>query len=482
MLFALMATAVLVFGVVTVLRGGEETEQLSAAPTLEPLPTLPEVRWKVDAASSFGREFRDAYVRVIAADDTAVIVTATPRLGKQGALLAVDPNTGRPLWNAPRMGWDSECAISHDGRLACTRQVLDEGAVATRVSFIDPGTGKDETTATIRADGWSTIKRAGDGFLVETDGTENIAVFEEISESEAQRLELRIERVTDPPDRQKSVTKFDSRGHQSWSIAPPLNHGESVVSEAGNLFAVQDSSHGGFVVYRLDTGKSVFTAPRRTADGSGPTTYSVVLHPSGFVTSSGSSSADHRVEFFDADGTRTGDLPGWRVTTGELDRVMTIDGDDIPLSSGSVVGVGSIADHTVRWDTDKSRSTLELLDGRYAVAPSDRNYGIGVPQENQTWTVFDTRTGDQRGESIVESRQDLFGFDGTRMLFMGDANSDQWSDLDSLTAYDVETGGEAWRLSAPTDNAFWQVTGPYLLLSENGTDAVPGSIARYSSR
>ncbi|WP_238553974.1 PQQ-binding-like beta-propeller repeat protein [Gordonia sp. KTR9] len=481
-LFAMLATAVLVFGVVTVLNGREETEHPAQVRTLEPLPTQPGVRWKVDAASLFGSEFRDAYVRVTAAGEDAVIVVATPiALGKRRALLALDPDTGQPLWNTPRTGWDSECSISRDGRPACTRQVRDGDAVATRVSFIDPRTGEDDTTATIRAPGWSTIKRAGDGFLVETDGTENIAIPGEISESEAQHLELRWERVTDPPDRQKTITMFDSRGRESWSVKPPVNHGESVVSDAGNLFAVNDRSHGGFTVYRLDTGKAVYSALRRTDDESDPIPDSMVLHPFGFATSSGSLTADSRVEFFDASGARTGELSGWRVARGSLDPVMLVDGDELALSSGAAVGIGSIADQTVRWETDRSRSSLQLLDERYAVAPVDSDFGVGAPQENETWTVLDAQTGDRRGQASIGSRQDLFGFDGTRMLFLGETESDHQPDLSKLSAYDVETGEQVWGLTAPTATAFWQSLGPYLFLVDNSADASPSSIARYSS-
>lgn len=473
-LFALLATAVLMFGIVTVVSGDDEPDQTSAAPILEPMPAAPTARWTVDAASLFGNEFRDAGVLVLAADDDMVIVTAIWRgMSKPGAVLALDPDTGRPLWITPRIGWEDRCALSGDGQLACTRLVRVDGAVATRVSFIDPRTGAEETTALIRTAGAATaITGVDDGFLVETNDTENVAIPEELSHSGPHKIEYRLEVIDDPPDRQMTITKFDSQGHQVWSIQPPINHDQAVVSDAGNLFAVSDTTRGDFTIYRLDTGKPVFSR----FDGEGPPPDAeAVLHPSGFVTSR-SDPGDYRVEFFDSNGVKTGKLAGWRVVPGQFQLITTVDGDEIAVSSGSAVGVASTHDRVVRWDTDMSKHSLKLLDDRYGAIESD-DYTQG---RTGTWTVFDAQTGDQQGRSSIGYGQRYLGFDGTRMLFDGEPTADHRPNIPILSAYDVETGGQSWRLPAPTNTAQWQITGPYLLLIDYTPEFISRSITRYA--
>ena len=475
-LFALLATSVLVFGIVTVMTGGdEEAERTSSAPILEPMPTAPKALWTVDAAALFGNEFRDAGVNMLAADDDMVIVKASQvAIRKPIGIQALDPDTGRPLWGTPRTGWDDWCALSGDGQLACTRLVRVDGAVATRVSFLDPRTGAEKTTALIRASGTVTALRGvGDGFLVEMNDTKNVVVPEELPPIDPEKIEYRLERVDDPPDRQMTITKFDSQGQQAWSIQPPVNQERAVVSEAGNLFAVSDTTGGGVTIYRLDTGKAVFS---RTDSESGTPSDAAVLHPSGFVTSR-SEPGDYRVEFFDADGSRTGELKGWRVVPGTFQRITTVDGDDLAVSSGSAVGVASIRDRAMRWDTGMSKHSLELLDDRYVAIESD-DYAQG---RTGTWTVFDAHTGEQQGQPTIGYGQGYLGFDGTRLLFDGEPTANHRPNVPILSAYDAETGRQSWRLPAPTDTAYWQVTGPYLLLIDYTPDAISRSIARYAS-
>lgn len=473
-LFALLATAVLVFGVVTVVTGDEEPDQTFAAPILESMPTAPEMRWTADAGSLFGNEFRDAGVVVPAADDDVVIVQATQTaIGKPSALQALDPDTGRPLWDTPRIGWDDGCALSGDGQLACTRRVRVDGAVATRVSFLDPRTGTEETTALIRTAGSvTTLTGVGDGFLVETNDIKNVVIPEELSASGPPKVEYRLEVVDDPPDRQMTITKFDSQGHQAWSTQPPINQARPVVSNAGNLFAVSDTTRGGFTIYRLDTRKAVFA---RTDSESGTPPDAAVLHPSGFVTSR-SDPGDYRLEFFDSNGARTGELAGWRVVPGDFERVTAVDGDEIAVSSGSAVGVASTRERAMRWDTGMSKHSLELLDDRYAAVESD-DYAQG---RTGTWTVFDAQTGDQQGQATIGYGQRYLGFDGTRLLFDGDPTANHRPNVPILSAYDAETGRQSWRLPAPTDTAQWQVTGPYLLLIDYTADFISRSVTRYA--
>ncbi|MEY1677887.1 hypothetical protein AB4Z55_27330 [Gordonia sp. ABKF26] len=473
-LFALLATAVLVFGVVTVVTGDEEPDQTFAAPILESMPTAPEMRWTADAGSLFGNEFRDAGVVVPAADDDVVIVQATQTaIGKPSALQALDPDTGRPLWDTPRIGWDDGCALSGDGQLACTRRVRVDGAVATRVSFLDPRTGTEETAALIRTAGSvTTLTGVGDGFLVETNDIENVVIPEEHSASGPPKVEYRLEVVDDPPDRQMTITKFDSQGHQAWSIQPPVNQDRAVVSDAGNLFAVSDTTRGGFTICRLDTGTRVFS---RTDSESGTPPDAAVLHPSGFVTSR-SDRGDDRVMFFDADGVRTGELAGWRVVPGNFEQITTVDGDELALSSGAAVGIASIQDRAMRWDTGMSKHSLRLLDDQYAAIESD-DYAQG---STGTWTVFDAQTGDQRGQATIGYGQRYLGFDGTRLLFDGDPTANHRPNVPILSAYDAETGRQSWRLPAPTDTAQWQVTGPYLLLIDYTADFISHSVTRYA--
>lgn len=474
-LFALLATAVLVFGIVTVVTGDEEPDQTSAAPILEPLPTAPQARWTADAASLFGNEFRDAGVYMLAADEDMVIVKASRiGIGKPIGIQALDPDTGRPLWVTPRTGWDDWCALSRGGQLACTRLVRVDGAVATRVSFIDPRTGADTTTALIRASGTATaLMGVDDGFLVEMNDTDNVVVPEELPPSDPEKIEYRLEVVDDPPDRQMTITKFDSQGRQAWSIQPPVNQERAVISEAASLFAVSDTTRGGFTIYRLDTGKPVFS---RFGSEGGPPPDAAVLHPSGFVTSR-SDPGGYRIEFFDVDGARTGELAGWRVVAGTFQQVAVVDGDELAVSSGSAVGVASIRDRAMRWDTGMSRRSLELLDDRYVVVESD-DYAQGF---TGTWTVFDAQTGDQHGQPTIGYGQGYLGFDGTRLLFDGEPTADHRPNIPILSAYDAVTGKQSWRIPAPTDTAQWQVTGPYLLLIDYTADFISRSITRYSS-
>lgn len=473
-LFALLAIAVLVFGIVTVVTGGdEEAGQTSSAPILEPMPTAPEARWTVNAASVFGNEFRDAGVYILAADHDAVIVKATQTaIGKPSALQALDPDTGRPLWGTPRIGWDDWCALSGAGQLACTRRVRADGSVANRMSFINPRTGAEEATALIRTAGSVTaLTGVEDGFLVETNDIESVVIPEEFSDSDPE-VEYRLEVIDDPPDRQMTITKFDSQCHQAWSIQPPINHDRAVVSDAGNLFAVSDTTRGDFTVYQLDTGKRVFS---RFDSESGTPPDAAVLHPSGFVTSR-SDPGDNRIEFFDADGARTGELAGWRVVPGDFQQITTVDDDELAVSSGSAVGIASIRDRAMRWDTGMSKHSLELLDDRYVAIESD-NYAQG---RTGTWTVLDAQTGEQQGQATIGYGQRYLGFDGTRLLFDGEPTANHRPNLPILSAYDAKTGKQSWRLPAPTDTAQWQVTGPYLLLIDYTPDFVSRSIARYA--
>lgn len=473
-LFALMATAVLVSGVVTGVTGGdEEAERTSAAPILEPMPTAPQVRWTAHAASLFGNEFRDAGMYVLAADDDVVIVKATQTaIGKPRALQALDPDTGRPLWDTPRIGWDEWCALSGDKQLACTRLVRVDGAVATRVSFLNPQTGAEKTTALIRTAGSATaLTGVDDGFLVETNDMENVVIPEELPPSDPQKVEYRLEVIDNPPDRQMTITKFDSQGHQIWSIQPPINHDRAAVSDAGNLFAVTDTTRGDFTIYRLDTGKPVFS--RTDSEGQPPD--ATVLHPSGFVTSR-SEPGDYRIEFFDSNGARTGELAGWRVIPGDFERVTAVDGDELAVSSGSAVGVASIRDRAMRWDTGISKHSLDLLDDRYVAIESD-DYAQG---RTGTWTVFDAQTGAQRGAATIGYGQRYLGFDGTRLLFDGEPTANHRPNVPILSAYDAETGRQSWWLPAPTDTAQWQAIAPYVFLIDYTPDFISRSIARYS--
>lgn len=473
-LFALLATAVLVFGIVTVVNDSAESEQTSSAPILEPMPSAPEARWRADAVSLFGNEFRDAGVYALAADDDMVIIQASQKsIGKPRALQALDPDTGRPLWGTPRTGWVGPCALSRDGQLACTRLVRVDGAVHTRVSFIDPRTGADTMTSLIQTAGAATaLTGVGDGFIVETNDMENVAIPEELPPSDPSKIEYRLERVVDPPDRQMTITKFDSQGRQAWSIQPPINHDQTIISEAANLFAVTDTTRGDFTIYRLDTGKPVFSR----FDSGGLAPDGAVLHPSGFVTSH-SDRGDDRVVFFDADGVRTGELAGWRVVPGNFEQITTVDGDELALSSGAAVGIASIQDRAMRWDTGMSKHSLRLLDDQYAAIESD-DYAQG---RTGTWTVFDAQTGDQRGQSTIGYGQRYLGFDGTRLLFNGEPTANHWPNIPILSAYDATTGRQSWRLSAPTDTAQWQVTGPYVLLIDYTPEFISRSIARYAS-
>lgn len=473
-LFALLATAVLVFGIVTVVNGDEEPDQTAAAPILEPMPTAPTARWTVNAEPLFGSEFRDAGLSAVAANDDVVIVRAIRReIGRPGALLALDPDTGRPLWDTPRIGWDDGCALSGGGQLACARRVRVEGAVATRVSFIDPRTGAEETTALIPTAGSvTTLTGVGDGFLVETNDVENVVIPEELSHSDPEKVEYRLEVVDDPPDLQMTITKFDSQGHQEWSAQPPINQDRPVVSDAGNLFAVSDTTRGGFTIYRLDTGEAVFS---HTNSGGGARPDAAVLHPAGFVTSR-SDPGVYRLEFFDSHGEKTSELAGWRVVPGDFERVTTVDGDEIAVSSGSTVGVASTRERAVRWDTGMSKHSLELLDDRYAAIESD-DYAQGF---TGAWTVFDAQTGVQRGRFTIGYGQRYLGFDGTRILFDGEPTANNRPNIPILTAYDARTGRQSWRLPAPTNTAQWQVTGPYLLLIDYTADFISRSITRFA--
>ncbi|MDL9948696.1 hypothetical protein QSJ19_24545 [Gordonia sp. ABSL11-1] len=445
------------------------------------MPRPPHSRWKVDAAALFGAEFAHARLSVEVAEPVLIVKANPDGSGKRGALIALDPATGRPLWQSPRTGWDGPCAMSRDDRLACVRIVRDAGAVVNRVSFIDPRSGQDVATATIDTAGWSTITRAGDGFLVVTGEMENIAVPEEVSED----TEMRVALVTsdDIPDQRVRITRFDSHGHLLWTIRPPVNHDQLAVSGTGNLFAMAGRYRGGLAVYRLDTGRALYSTPARPrgADASNLGPDSVIVHRWGFVTSR-STPGRSRVEFFDVDGRKSGDIAGWRVPRQEAfsEQATTAGGDVLPLVSSTDVGMATIRDHVLRWATLAApSSSVQMLGDEYAAAVREDYSGeFGI---RRNWTIFDAHNGARRGTFTTGYGQEYLGFDGTRLLFKGDPAADHRPNHPTLAAYNAQSGHREWRLPSPSTTARWHSTAPYLLLLDDGTPGagVSSSIARY---
>lgn len=469
-LTAVLSIGALVLSAFVVLERGEAQPPQSR--TLESMSTRPDARWRVDAASLFGKDFGDASVSVEAADDHLLVRASRNRLGRPSAVIAIDPDTGRPLWRAPRIGWENSCAISRDKRLACTRTARVGSAIVTRVSFVDPDTGDDLGTATIPIPGFSRILRAGNGFLVLTVEMENIALPEEIPADAKLVSVARLVTADDIPPQQTVITRFDSRGRALWTVRPPLDEGQPVVTEAGNLLAVSGFRHGATVM-RLDSGRLLHSVDDREA---------VVIHPSGFVTSGLAGTGRDTTEFYDADGVRTGEISGWRISSGDgaADPVQTINGDIIPVETNTTIGLASTVGTDVRWTRPSQRSSPLVLGDRYVVTVVDE-FSEDL-SNTRKWTVLDARSGSRISGFTAGFGQGFVGFDGARLILGGEADADQRPSNPALSAYDIRTGARLWHLPAPRTTAHWQVVAGHLLLVDDGVEAgTRSSIVGYAA-
>ncbi|GAB23915.1 hypothetical protein GOPIP_059_01050 [Gordonia polyisoprenivorans NBRC 16320 = JCM 10675] len=470
-LTAVLSIGALVLSVFGVLERGEAAQPPESR-TLGQMAAPPEARWSVDAASLFGKDFDDASVSVEAADDHLLVRVSRNRLGRPSAVLAIDPDTGRPLWRAPRIGWENSCAISRDKRLACTRMARDGAAIVTRVSFVDPDTGDDVATATIPISGSSRIMRAGDGFLVLTVEMENITLPEEIPVDSTLVPVAGFGTDADVPPLQTVITRFDSRGHALWTVRPPLDQGQPVVSEAANLVALS-GFRGGVTVLRLDSGRLLHSADGREA---------VVIHRSGFVTSGLPGAGRDTIDFFDADGVRTGEISGWRISSGDsaAGPVQAINADFISVESNTTIGLASGAGADLRWTRPSQGSSLQMLGDRYVVTVVDE-FSEDL-SSTRRWTVLDARSGSRISGFTAGFGQGFVGFDGVRMILGGEADADQRPSSPALGAYDIRTGAQRWHLPAPNTAAHWQVVAGHLLLIDDGVDAgTRSSIVGYAA-
>lgn len=501
-LITVMVIAAVVAGIVAVLAGSDSADE-----ALRPSRTMaapPEMQWQVDAAGIFGPDFAGARLSVQDASDDLVILTATaPEIGMRSGLIALDPETGEPVWQKPRIGWEGPCALStdtpdDDQRLACLQLIREDGVVATRVSFIDPRTGADLSTDTIRVEGSSFIEGNDGGFIVTTREMENLSVPEDFVDV----AEVDIEFFTTTyasdqiPDAQVTVTGFDSGGRKMWTVRPPVNHDQLDASPGGDTFAVRGSlSRGGLSIYRSDSGRVLYSTPTPQPGEGQLSAQTAVLHPDGFVIGQPRRYGDGRIEFFDADGVRVGELDGWNLVERQPfgEPVTLVDGDAVPLSSARGVAIASAREGLVRWESRPSPPpeteaatplpppAMSMLDGPLALRGQEQ-LPTGSADHRTTWTAFDVRTGIPRGEFSTDFGRYLIGSVGSRVYFEGEAG-DRSPTVSLLSAFDAYMGAQLWQLAPRSHTARWELISSHLFLIDDGAPegGGPRSIARYAA-
>ncbi|ALG84923.1 hypothetical protein [Gordonia phthalatica] len=460
---------------------GPAVEDAPGVATLDAMPNAPTERWRRTGHDLFGPEV--AQTRVLAQNDDVVIVSGTrAEPDAKSVMTAVDARTGEARWGAPREDWPSECAISDNGRLACVRNARDRGVVVSRVSFLDPSTGREQRSELVRSPGWSKIFAAGDGFLVITDGTENIGLPEDRRPGDSSRYVLMRVDPRTQLDRQASLVRFSSDGDRLWDAAPPKNHSRAPIRSteiSRDLIVLGDTKSDGFSVYRIDDGELVYTGENPAATGSVSAMYAV--YDGGFAITPDRASDAPRTEFFDTDGTEIGNVAGWGLTAFDsvVGQAPGIAANTIPVLSATRerIGVASAVIGGVRWEAPAGAPGV-----RAVVATVLADDTLMVSTHDPTGSavqVFDTAHQAPLSTVPISFGQSVMGFDGSRLVVSGRDPASR-STAHVLVAYDVRTGAQSWQVLPQAPDSMWQPIEPGLVLvSTASSDG--GSVARYAS-
>lgn len=394
---------------------------------LDPVPTLPTDRWRIDATQlSFGADDDPHYLIVTAVTRDLIIVRSLPaEQHGAGKIAAVNAHDGRPMWDGPSDFIADSCTFSRDERLACVH------SKTQMVGFIDPQSGRVLGTQPIGLVGSAGIRRAGDGFLVV------------------------VKQYLDDVGNQAELTWFSSDGSRSWSHKPPVKLDWVALSEAGNVVTV-DELQTGAQALELDTGRLLYDA---TADlaRAGESAH-VMMAPSagGFAVGIRVYGDDQktRVILYDADGATRREMPGWSlgILPGgtETDRIVGM--------HGSNVGVIETSTNRVVWEHDggSSYDDPERVAGAYVLVEKSVGYG------RSKRTIYDMSTGTETGTITSIPMLTLVGFDGQRMVF--DVLDDKNDYRPTLVAFDITGGNTVWRIevNASADDVNLQAFEPFL--------------------
>ncbi len=428
-------------------------------PVLKSIAEQPNPLWRVDAHALFGPQTSPKYLMTVAADEKIAVVEAQsddPNLN--GAIMAVDPQTGKALWPAPSGFQTSKCAISRDGRIGCV-QYTDRSEKHAVLGIIDPATGNLISSKPINSPGYAAIERAGDGFLIPTS-----AYSADIS------------------DKTITLNWFSSDGARSWTRQAATNLDNPELSEAGNV-VVLASYNDGAQAFGLDSGQLLYDGAadlkRAEGDGTHSATIQIIASAEGFAVSLADSSGqnDH-VTMFDRLGIQRRVLDGWQLpfipdaTEGDVIPVYrAVDNDDI-------AGAYSLADGKLLWqqgglDYDGGNN-LKLVGSDYVMY-----YNRGGLGDSQDWTVLDAHTGQKVGSLQASIYMDYSGFDGSRIYLTGDMAASE-PGPGAISAYDPKHGSApVWRykVSQSADDVNVRVVQPWMFRYDA---SVNGSVAALS--
>lgn len=467
--------------------GGDRDAVDSASDVLEPMPSAPVETWRRTAHDIFGDQVDAENVSPLAEHDGALILLGSPAgFGRKAALMAIDAYTGRPLWRAPKRIGASSCAFVSTGELACVGNLRTDGAIATHIDFLDPQNGQTLSTAVVGFPGWPKLQAVGGRFVLAIEGTVNIALPEEVRPGG--QTVMTMGTADELPDQRGLIVGFDSTGRRLWTTEPPINHTylpDEPDSSSVDLFSLQASRHHEVSVYRADTGRLIYASDSTATGNAGVGAYEV--YSGGFAVSTGMYTNDAKTEFFNGAGRRTAELPSWRLSGGGgfFGRNARIEHDSVPLMStwGFRLGVSN-ANGDFRWKHARPQmNSMQSLDDRYLAGTTEHFAQDG--RSRTTWDIVDIRSGESISKISVLFGQQYFRFDGRRLLFQAAPSADQSPNGSRLTAYDVVSGQEAWRVDPPDDGGRWEPLGRYLFRMTGGpqmpgTAKSPAAIARYS--
>lgn len=460
---ALMVTMVAVVGVVLWPRGHAETADHVGAVALETMETVPSQVWKRSAQDLFGPDAAADNLEVVADGHGVLVVSgrvSTPRPGT--ALIAVDAESGEPMWDEPRIGESWNCAIGAGGVLACADNARVDGLVATRVDFFDLQTGVVSESQTIRYPGWPSITAVEDGFVVLVEGTANIGLLSEI-DPDAELLAT-ASFASELPDQQGRMVGYSSTGTERWAIDPPMNHLRLQQSAGTDMVALEDRKGAGFSIYRADTRERVHTSSR-----SGDL---YLLYEGGFVIGSGRYTLSSTVAFHDSAGRYQGGLKGWQLASYRNWPSATVDRKRVPvlLAKRPAFGVVSAGTHAVKWTVPGIADDVTLVDENHYLLSTGDVYAANGGY-TKSWTIVDADSGERSRAVSTGFGKTAVGFDGERLVLAGDGNADHSPNVPHLTAYDMRTGEAVWDSEPVDSKAIWRQFGRRLFLLQSAGNA-----------
>jgi hypothetical protein len=432
-----------------------------ADPLLKPVAEQPDPVWRADAHALFGPDVNPKYLMTVAADEKMAVVeaqTSDPNLN--GAIMAVDPKSGKPLWQAHSTFQTHGCAISRDGRIGCI-QYTDRSQKSAVLGIIDPANGHLLSTKPITSPGYADVQRAGDGFLVPTSAYSS-----------------------DVSDKTITLNWYSSDGARSWTRTAATNLDDPRLSEAGNVIVLSKYDEGA-QAFGLDSGQLLYDGvaelkQARGSDDSVSTTMQIIAEAEGFAVSLDDSSGKHdQVRMFDRLGIQRRVLDGWKLPFSPD----ATEGDVIPVhravdSRDYFAGAYSLSEKKIRWQQGgleyDSGDKLRLVGSKYLMYDEHTLGGDG-----QTWTVLDATTGRKVGTLAGSIYMDYSGFDGSRIYFTGDMSAGE-PGPGAISAYDPAHGETpVWRykVSQSADDVNVRVVQPWMFRYDA---SVNGSVAAIS--